>query len=418
MVSHYGRRRGIHPGHHTAHDPAHVLSDGPAHSHTGHHGNRVYPTASVHRAGTPHLPKSLRPGDSYLGLLVQPVGLQMLRLGFQPLCILGLLPGRLENARQILCFQCLYIPHSLYIHICLGLCLCYCKVLCHRFQLLIPIAGLIQFNGRYIHLGDKDTEVGGQLLFQTLFYQSIDFRQFALNLHYRDTVLFGNVGHNAFHRLDHRIPDLTPKILQVKVFQLMQSDKLLIVRNLKADAPPHRHRHPEIQKTGVEQIKIGNAEFHLEQLGQIDKIDLRLKGAVAVIKAPQKACENGEVPRLQNHITGTLYVLLYIALRLRIDQNRHRTLLHPQRRPPPNGVGPSALLRVRPRRVPFPNQIGGLITADNVHKAAIFFVKKAHQSPSSTSFIARSISRNNISLLVSHSCAFLSSSFMLERYSL
>ncbi len=151
------------------------------------------------------------------------------------------------------------------------------------------------------------------------------------------------------------ILDLSLESTQIKVVQSVEPDKFLIVCDFEADGPPDRRGHAEIHKAGIEHIEKGHTEADLDQLRQIDKVDLRLERAAAIIEPADQAGQHGKVRRLQDHVGGTFYVVIYKAVRARICEDCHGAVLHPQGGAPADSVFPPAAPQRGAVGSPFPN---------------------------------------------------------------
>ncbi len=91
------------------------------------------------------------PGHANSGLLVELVGREMLRLGLDPLGILGLLALCFQRCLRMLCLDSLSVLHLPDIDCCPGLDRCGGNIQSYGLQLPVPIAGFIDLDG-----GDVD----------------------------------------------------------------------------------------------------------------------------------------------------------------------------------------------------------------------------------------------------------------------
>ena len=238
----------------------------------------------------------------------------------------------------------------------------------------IALAGLVDFNGADIHAGNGDAKIFFQPLAEIILDLVIDGGDFAFHLDHWNIVGSGGVGHNILDITTDRVPDLPLEIFQMEGAETMQFHKGSIIRDGKADCATNRHRYAEIRESWVIYIEEWHTKFHLEHLGQIDKVDLGLEWCAAPIGQSHKTGKDGKILCVQNPVTGAFDVFLLGSVVLGVHEYCNFTVPDPQGRPPADGVLSRSLARGDPGRMPFPNQIGWLIAADLVYKAASLFV--------------------------------------------
>ena len=215
----------------------------------------------------------------------------------------------------------------------------------------------------------------------------IDGGDFAFHLDHRNIVGSGGVGYNILDITADRVPDLPLEIFQMEGAETMQLHKGAIIRDGKTDCATNRHRYAEIRESWVIYIKEWHTKFHLEHLGQIDKVDLGLEWCAAPIGQPHKTGKDRKILCVQNPVTGAFDVFLLGSVVLGVHEYCNFTVPDPQGRSPADGVLSDSLARGDPGRMPFPNQIGWLIAADLVHQTGRPFVpENAHIPPPSDTF--------------------------------
>ena len=253
-----------------------------------------------------------------------------------------------------------------------GFCLNLCRgnILCNCHELPVAVTRLVDFNRGYINAGDKDTEALFQPFADVILDCIVDLCNFAFELDHRNTVCCRCIGYAVFDIPAGSITNLLLEIVKAEIVQPMQLDKLSVIRNAETDSTSHGNRNTKIRKPRIIYIKEGDPEFYLNDLGKVDEINLCLKWCAPLVCQPDKTCKNGEVCCFKNLVKRTFNEVLHSAVLLPVYKNSDFSVLYPQRRTPSNSVFSVSLTKLHAGRMPFPDQIGWLITADFVHESA------------------------------------------------
>jgi len=166
---------------------------------------------------------------------------------------------------------------------CFSMNFCRSNNLCDCHKLMVAITRLVNLNCGNIKAGDKNAEVFLQTFTNVMFNRAVDLCGFAFNLNDRYTVFGRGIRYAVFHISAGSVTNLLLEIIKTETAESMQLDKSSVIRNAETDRPSHGNRDSKIRKPWIIYIKERDTEFYLNNLGKVDKINLRLKRCATII---------------------------------------------------------------------------------------------------------------------------------------
>ncbi len=283
MVLYIGHWRGsihrtLHLLSHVLHHTSHLLSHSTTHHHTCHHTSRIHSTSvsssHVHRA---HLAKAFGTRLEHLCLLVKRVSTHEVCLRLKTLGTLSFLALNTHRFSHILSINALCILHILDINIRLGI-HSPCSVASGELsKFLIIWTFLVYFHRTNIKCLHVNAKIAFHSGFQIVRNPIINLQQLAFHLNCRYTHFLRNIGNNSFNIFGYSILDLLFELLMVKIYEPIEFDEALIIRDVKGHRPSDSHRNTMVWQSRVKHIKVWYSKAQLVVASQIDEVNLSLE---------------------------------------------------------------------------------------------------------------------------------------------